>query len=110
MQNLELTDNVKKYFKENRNSFYISPPILCRQVATHIVYDEVLNIFVDGSFEINEKYRHEAYIRECSNEYLKKYKKYNLVKKNIYSTKMFERLMKNILPTEIILEIKKYII
>lgn len=103
------TEIIKKYFKDDEE-FDFYPPVLCRQVATYITYDELLDIFIDGSIETNEKLRHEAYIRECSNEYLRKYKNYNIIKKNIYSAKMFERLMKNILPMEIILEIKKYII
>ncbi len=58
------TEIIKKYFKDDDN-FDFHPPILCRQVATHITYDHVLNIFVDGSMDVNNILRQKAYIREC---------------------------------------------
>jgi hypothetical protein len=101
------TEIIKKYFKEDE--LYSHPPILCRQVATHIIYDPSLNIFIDGSMDVNNILRQKAHIRECSREYLKKYKDYKNYKKIFYSIKMFEKIMKNKLPIEIILEVVKYL-
>lgn len=99
------TKIIKKYFKEERDKLYIHLPILHRQVASNIIYDEELNIFVDSSEEINNILRMKAYLSECSKECLKKYIKYN----NYKITNMFKRIMKNKLPKEIILEVIKYI-
>lgn len=103
------TEIIKKHFKEEIDKFYIKLPILHRQVATHIFYDEELDIFVDNSDEINNILRMKAYLKECSKEYLKKYINYKNYKKIVYSTNMFKRIMKNTFPTEIILEIIKYL-
>lgn len=100
---------IKKNFKEEKNKFHIYLPILHRQVATHIIYDEEFDIFIDNSEEINNISRLKACLRECSKEYLKKYDNYNNCKKIFYSTNMFKRLMKNKLPIEIILEVIKYL-
>jgi hypothetical protein len=100
---------IKKYFKDDEEEFNFHPPILCRQVATHIIYNEELNIFVDGSIEINNILRREAYIRECLNEYLKKYENYKNYKKIFYSINIFKKIMKNKFPIEIILEVLKYL-
>ena len=100
---------IKKNFKEETTNFDIQLPILYRQVATHIIYDEGLDIFIDNSEEINDISRLKAYLKECSKEYLKKYNNYNNYKKLFYSSNMFKRLMKNKLPIEIILEVIKYL-
>jgi hypothetical protein len=99
---------IKKNFKETKN-YRINLPILYRQVATHIIYDEGLGIFIDNSEEINNISRFKAYLKECSKEYLKKYNNYNNCKKLFYLSNMFKRLMKNKLPIEIILEVIKYL-
>jgi hypothetical protein len=99
------TKIIKKYFKEESNKLYIHMPILHRQIATNIIYNEELDIFIDNSEEINNILRMKAYLSECSKEYLKKYIKYN----NYKITNIFKRMMKNKLPIEIILEIIKYI-
>jgi hypothetical protein len=100
---------IKKNFKEETKNYHINLPILYRQVATNIIYDEEFNIFIDNSEEINDISRLKAYLKECSKEYLKKYNNYNNCKKIFYSTNMFKKLMKNKLPIEIILEIIKYL-
>jgi hypothetical protein len=105
------TKIIKKYFKEETDKLYIDLPIpiLHRQIATNIIYDEELNIFIDNSEEINNIFRIKAYLSECSKEYLKKYNNYNNCKKIFYSTNIFKRIIKNRLPIEIILEIIKYL-
>jgi hypothetical protein len=100
---------IKKNFKEETKNYRINLPILYRQVATNIIYNEELNIFIDNSEEINDISRLKAYLKECSKEYLKKYNNYNNCKKLFYSSNMFKRLMKNKLPIEIILEVVKYL-
>jgi hypothetical protein len=100
---------IKKNFKEETENYLINLPILYRQVATNIIYNEELNIFIDNSEEINDISRLKAYLKECSKEYLKKYNNYNNCKKLFYSSNMFKRLMKNKLPIEIILEVMKYL-
>ena len=102
------TKIIKKNFKENTN-FHLHLPILYRQVATNIIYNEDLNIFIDNSEEINNILRLKACLKECSKEYLKKYNNYNNCKKIFYLTNTFKRLMKNKLPIEIILEVIKYL-
>lgn len=98
---------IKKYFEEDSNDNII--PILYRQVATRITYDEELNIFVDCSREINDVSRQKAYTTEYLKEYLKKYKNYKNYKKISYSIKTFKRIVENKLPSDIILEIIKYL-
>ena len=95
---------IKKHFKDDEVES--QPPILCRQVATKITYDETEGRIIDSSIIINEKYRHEAYVRHCLKEYLVKYGSYKNSLKKIYFGKI---LFKTKLPMEIILEILKYI-
>jgi hypothetical protein len=98
---------IKKCFKENNKELhYDSPPILCRQIASNIMYDLELNIFIDSSSEINDILRQKAYSKGCLKEYLKKYKNY---KKMIYSINFLKNIAENKLPHDIILEIIKYL-
>jgi hypothetical protein len=102
------TKIIKKYFKDQEKiDFY--PPILYRQVATTIIYEQHLNIFIDESIEVNNCLRQKAYIKECSKECFKKYNNYKNYKKIFYSIKMFKRIIENKLPVDIILEVVKYL-
>ena len=100
---------IKKSFKEENEEIYIYTPILYRQIAIHFIHDEELNIFVDYSREMNDISKQEAYTKECLKECLKKYKNYKNYKNIFYSIKMFKRIIKNKLPTDIILEVVKYL-
>jgi hypothetical protein len=98
---------IKKCFKENDDKLYLnSPPILYRQIASSIIYDRELNIFIDYSSEINDVLRQKAYSKECLKEYLKKYKNYKTI---IYSIHILKKTAENKLPYDIILEIVKYL-
>lgn len=101
---------VKKSFgKDDDIEDQFIPPLLYRQVATRIVYDENLNIISDSSHETNDLYRQKAYSKECLKECLEKYNNYKNNKKLYYSCKMFKRMAENKLPLEIILEIINYL-
>ena len=99
---------IKKHFKEENNKIHINLPILHRQVATYIIYDKQLDIFIDGSEEINNILRIKAYLKECSKEYLKKYDNYKNYKKLFYLTNIFKRIMRNKLPEELYIEQESY--
>jgi hypothetical protein len=101
---------VKKSFKEqNRTNEDFNPPLLYRQVATQIIYDDNMNLIYDSSHEINNYYRQKSYFKECLKECLKKYNNYKCNKKIYYSIKMFKKMIDNKLPIEIIIEIINYL-
>lgn len=98
---------VKKYFDDGKDVDDI--PILYRQVATRIIYNERLNTLIDLSIDTNTIWRQKAYMKKMMDEYVKKYSDYKNNKKIFYSVKLFKNIMKNKIPLEIILEIIKYI-
>ena len=99
---------IKKHFNDySQDNYHI--PILYRQVATKIIYDERLNKLIDLSIDTNTISMQKAYTKKMIDEYLKKYREYKNNKKIFYSVKLFKNIMKNKIPLEIILEIIKYI-
>ena len=99
-----ITTIVKKCFSEDKKNIDDEPPILYRQVATIISNANSNRSTI--SEQINDISRQKAYGKESLKEIRKKYKNY---KKTFYSTKIFERMMRNVFPDEIILEILKYL-
>jgi hypothetical protein len=99
---------VKKCFKSDEE-LIDKPPLLCRQVATIITYNELLNKYIDSAHEINDYLRQQAYSRECLKECLSKYGDYKNYKKIFYSSKLFKKIMEDKLPFELILKIINYL-
>ena len=99
------TQIVKQAFGE-KNEEINNRPLLYRQVATIITFDENFREISNATREINEYYRHQAYLKQCLKMCLKKHNDY---KKTYYSAKMFERIMKNKFPCEIFLVIFIYL-
>lgn len=104
------TQIIQKYFKDdNETKLYLYPPVLYRQVAMRMTYDESLNIFTcenDDLKEMNQISMNKAYTKECLKEFKKKYNQY---KKIFHSINIFKKIIKNKLPIEIVLEVIKYI-
>ena len=98
---------IKKYFRDD--NIFEELPILYRQVATRIIYNEILNTLIDLSIDTNTIWRQKAYMKKMMDEYVKKYIDYKNNKKIFYSVKVFKNIMENKIPLEIILEIIKYI-
>jgi hypothetical protein len=100
---------IKKHFNDYENDDISNAPLLYRQVATRIIYNEQLNTLIDLSIDTNTIWRQKAYMKKMMDEYLKKYIDYKNNTKIFYSVKFFKNIMKNKIPLEIILEIIKYI-
>ena len=53
---------IKKYFRDD--NIFEEPPILYRQVATRIIYNETLNTLIDLSIDTNTIWRQKAYMKK----------------------------------------------
>lgn len=92
----------------------LPPPICCRQVASKFIINPRTGHLVDESplvRDINAKYLHEAYIRECNNEFNKKILNYE-TNKIKYKFQEFKKIIttNNLhLPEELFLKIETYL-
>jgi hypothetical protein len=99
---------IQNYFKDHQFTIY-QCPILYRQVATKITYDDGSDTYTDSSIKINETLWHKAYVKGCLKEYLDKYGEYNKYLMVKYSKETLRIILKNILPMEIIFEILMFV-
>ena len=113
-------DSLKKYlyilkYEQNNDTLdgidmkYLMPPILCRQLASIFTTDGYGNI-VESSYEINQKLLHNSKVKHCLDEYELKYKKYSENKILLNKFNQFAKKHDNLLPYEILLEIKSYVV
>lgn len=79
------------------------PPILYRQIGFRGSNENELKIIN----EINNKFMHEAYVKKCLEEMQEKYKKYEHCKIELNFSII--QSVKNNIPNELFLEIRKYI-